>query len=800
LYDHLSLPKFVGDLEKRKRIARGGYHYPANRVKKDYYQEISKNAQEISRSFDELKVKYNGKINPHLIYRISVNQSVDYNNFVKSLHSMGGITVLSVSENKKGYWVVFSNDKEFKVFKDKLEQYSGIKDGNKYEFFNAIDTIEDIPVDEKIGPNLSSNPLKEGEVEYLDIELWRMEDEEINKFITELQNTYDWTKFRVSDQLITKSFALFRVKISNEILSEVVRFKEIARVERPFIPTFKLSDFYGQDISDFEISPPDDDSVGILVIDSGITSNHPLLEKAVGSEENFQDKEIEIQDKVGHGTAVAGVALYGDIKENIDKKKFHPSNWLFSAKVLYGQENILNKLEPVYDEEKLFESQLNNAIRSFLNNKNYRIKVVNISFGNRNDYLREKNNRQFPLAALLDELAYEYNDVVFVVSAGNFDPRKIFDSLEEIVDNYPNYLVINDEFRVINPATSALSITVGSIAQKVSILEVDERHKSEIYKAIAQENQPSPFTRTGFGINGMIKPEVVHYGGNLILHEFHGLLNENLGGKLPLLSNNPVDKLFSFDYGTSFSTPMVTNILGKIGNKFPDKSANYLKNLLLQSTDIFNNVEFDGSKSEKRNSLYKVLGYGLPNYEKAISSFDNRVVLLDEGVIGLNKVQVYSFNIPSLFFETKGNKKISVVLTFSPVTRMTRGDSYLGNRMEFKLYHSIDPSFVSERFAKYDFTEDEAVIKELEKYEIELLPGPNKRNSGCHQKGVKIYKKEPRNLPKSPFTLVIINSNKWINDEGHKQNYCVSVILEHTQNIKLYNEIRTAVQPRVRVR
>lgn len=131
---------------------------------------------------------------------------------------------------------------------------------------------------------------------------------------------------------------------------------------------------------------------------------------------------------------------------------------------------------------------------------------------------------------------------------------------------------------------------------------------------------------------------------------------------------------------------------------------------------------------------------------------------------------------------------------------MTRGDSYLGNRMEFKLYHSIDPEYVTEKFAEYDFSEDEAVIEELKKYEIKLLPGPNRRNSGCHQKGVKIYKQEPKNLPRSPFTLVIINSNKWIKDESHEQDYCVSVMLEHTQNIKLYNEIRTAVQQRVRIR
>ncbi|MCG7343691.1 S8 family peptidase [Sporosarcina sp. ACRSL] len=802
MYEHLSLPPHIGGLERRKRQGGGGFTMPEGRIKRDYYREVSDKAGQITSSFSELKEKFNGKVDPNLIYRISVNQSVDYNQFSKTLNSMGGITVLSVAENRKGYWVVFSNDTELESFKDKLAQYSGVKDGNKYEFFHVIDSIEDITVEDKMGKSLTKNPINEGAIEYLDIELWRMDNQHIDDFIQQLNNTYDnRSKFRICDSLITNSFALFRVKISYEIFTEIIQFKEIARIDRPFIPTFKLSDYFGQAVEEFDVSPPDDESVGVLVIDSGITSNHPLLEKAVGDEENFQEVEKELQDKVGHGTAVGGVALYGDIKQRINEGIFQPSNWLFSAKVMYGVEDLRGNFYPVYDEEKLFENQLNMAVRSFLNNESYRIKVVNLSFGNANESLMDKNNRQFPLAALLDELAYEYEDVVFVVSAGNSDPRMIYDELEEIIENYPNYLVESDYFRIINPATSALSLTVGSIAQEVTIQEQSmDGHKSILHIPIAQHLESSPFTRTGFGINGMVKPEVVHYGGNMILKKEFGRINEDNGGKLPLLSNNPTEKLFNFSYGTSFSAPMITHILGQIANEYPDKSANYLKNLLLQSTEMIKIDGFNGTDTNKEKSLLKVRGYGLPSYDRAISSLDNRVLLLDEGVIGLDKVQVYSFDLPQLFFETKGYKRISVALTFDPITRMTRGDSYLGNRMQFKLYHSINQNVIAEKFAEYDFSDDEAVIGELDKYEIEFNPGPTIRNSGCHQKGVKEYKREPKALPSSPLTLVVINSNKWIVDENHQQNYCISVMVEHSQDIKVYSEIRTAIQQRVRIR
>jgi hypothetical protein len=803
VYDHLPLPEYKGNLQRRKRQGGGGYRFPENRQKAEYYKKTVSKANEIAKSFKEIKTKFKGKLNPHLIYRIKVNQSVDYKTFEQTLHSLGGLTVLSVAEDKKGYWVVFSNDEELQVFKNKLAQYSGIKEGKKYDFFNAIDGIDDIPKEEKIGELIKKEPPKPGEVNYFNVELWRMEDEDLFKFISQLKDTYDdLRKFRITDQLITRSFALLRVKMTTEIFEELLELKEIARIDRPFYPSFRPYEYNQIDISDFEVLPPDDDAVGILIIDSGITSNHPLLEKAVGGEENFQEVEKETQDVAGHGTAVAGVAIYGNIEKCIAEREFAASNWLFSAKVMYGEKDLRGNILAVYDEEKLLESQIYDAIRTFLDNPEYKIKAVNLSFGNVSDILKEENNRQFPLAALIDELAQEYSDVVFIVSAGNQHPGNFYE-LEQIVENYPHYLVENADFRIINPATSALSLTVGSIASEARYFDPSLGGTEEnMWVPIAKEHEPSPFTRTGFGINGMIKPELVHFGGNLILRNNHGYLMENLGGKLALLSNDPTEKLFAFDYGTSFAAPQITHLVGLIANQFPHKSANFIKNLLLQSAEIPLLPSFKGNQNQKLKSTWRVLGYGFPDYEKAIHSFDNRIVLLDEGEIGLDEIKVFTVNLPKTFFETKGSKRISVVLTFNPPTRATRGDSYLGNRMEFKLFHSVHPDEIVEKYAEINLAEvgDETTPAALKKYEIELVPGANIRKAGCHQKGWKEYKREPRNLPNSPLTLVLINSNKWISDERYKQPYCVSLIVEHSEKVQLYDMIRTEVQQRVRIR
>jgi hypothetical protein len=191
-------------------------------------------------------------------------------------------------------------------------------------------------------------------------------------------------------------------------------------------------------------------------------------------------------------------------------------------------------------------------------------------------------------------------------------------------------------------------------------------------------------------------------------------------------------------------------------------------------------------------------GYGLPTFERAVNSFDNRVVLFDESKIRLNKVKVYSLQLPEIFFSEKGRKRISVALSFTPQTRPTRGDSYLGNRMEFHLFHSLNPQELVEKYGIVDDINTEEVPADIKDFEIKF-PGANSRNAGCHQKAWKEFKKEPKNRPASPVSLVLINRNKWITDENTQTDYCLSVTFEHEKEIDLYNQLRATIQTRARV-
>lgn len=227
--EHLTLPEFKADLERKKGSGGGGYTLPKGRSKRDYSRAQIKKAREISHNFSKLKEQYKGRLDPHLIFEINVNDKIDTATFEKELLKMG-LDVLSVAEDKKGYWVVFASDEQLEDFRARLDSHG--KDGEdgatKYDFFNAISEIEDIPVEKKIAPSISAVSLPENEDSYIDVELWRMSDDQLDGFITKLPKAIE--NLRVTDKLIRNSFALLRVKLDFAAYKQLIELKEVARV------------------------------------------------------------------------------------------------------------------------------------------------------------------------------------------------------------------------------------------------------------------------------------------------------------------------------------------------------------------------------------------------------------------------------------------------------------------------------------------------------------------------------------------------------------------------------------------
>ena len=702
----------------------------------------------------------------------NINQSVSEEGFRTELKRMD-IEVISPSPDKKGYWIVFAEDEELEEFEKKLKDYTL---RNKYAFFNAIDGISDIPPEEKIGEYLQKEPFKDDEYSYLDVEIWRMDDIKLDSFVKGFEKLIDGKRGKITDAQTTKNFCLLRVRVNKQLYDDILSLREVAHIDRP--PKIKLETALNVDREELKIGgKPPEDATGVLVVDSGILSGHPLLEDAVGdvfavsTRYSTKISEDKPYDDVGHGTQVAGVALYGNIHKCIDDRSFNPKIWIFSAKVMFKDEYG----NATYDEEELLEHQLEEAVRRIV--RDYpNCKVINLSLGDSAKRMYE-GRRQFNLAALVDELSKELG-VIFVVSAGNND----FDAL----DNYPDYLLdeTTDRAKIINPATSAFALTVGALS----------RHPTTEVLSGYQEDYPSPITRVGPGYKGMIKPELVEDGGG------------GFGEESDVITINPnwtsEGRLFTLVSGTSFSSPKVSNYIARLINKYPKKSHNLIKALLISSASIPLErpdplSKMDISTGDVKN-LLKIYGYGKPDLEKAIHSEDNRVLLVRENAIKLNHRHVYPVYLPKEFIEDTGDRQISVTLVFDPPVNTNRVD-YLGTIIET---HLVKNNTVEEVIKAYSTTpidteEEEIIPEKIKKNEIRLWPGVNSRKKGVHQKGIREYKKRPGIDVTLPLVLVVICQNRWIRDENYEQRYAVVVSIEHSKRIDLYNQIRLRNKERV---
>ena len=804
--DHLKLP-FYEEEFKRKRRGGGGGLKP--RQDKQGFSEVQVfNLLKIKDEFDSDKERFKQFFDPNLLFKIQLSQKVDEKGFIEFLER-NRIKVISPSPEGKGYWISLAEDENLDEVKKRLKQYG---ERERYKQFDAIESFEPIPSGEKIGEQLKEKPLQEGEEVYLDIEIWRMEDERLKRFLEGESNKPGFRKFikdkggKITDELVTKNLCLLRVKINKSIFEEIIRLREISRIDRPPKPyiTYQI---LSTPLEKFEVGePPPENATAIVILDSGILSNHPLLEKAVGDEiavpllYSNKIQEDKPQDDVGHGTKVAGIALFGDIKRCIKDKSFQPEIWILSAKVMFKEENpITGEIEAVYNEDELLEHQLEKAVRYFAEGYS-NCKVINISFGDKYKKMFG-NKRQFALATLIDELAKEI-DIVFTISTGNIASEN-----HDFPDKYPDYLIEEKgEVKIIDPASSAYAITVGSITQEFGPLN---RRPNELLFSPAHTNYPSPFTCVGPGYKGMIKPELVEEGGNIIYAPRDPSKTEDIGGKLIVLNPKWVEdgKLFTVDYGTSFSAPKIAHYIARLFNHFPDHSTNLIKAILIASTKIpsdrpspLDEIEFNDT-DKKLMDLLKIYGYGKPNFEAAVTSDLNRVLLLADNKIKLDGVHLYYFYLPREFVETSGEKEISVVLVYNPPVRRNRID-YMGVNMEFHLFKNSEIQEIQRGYKTIQISEEleEIVPEELKIKQIDLHPGVNARKRGIHQKGLKVYPKRPNIDPDKPLVLAVVSQNKWLEEEEYLQEYAVVVMIKHKATIDIYNRIRERIQQRVRIK
>ena len=369
-------------------------------------------------------------------------------------------------------------------------------------------------------------------------------------------------------------------------------------------------------------------STTVGVLDNGIALVKQLKPWIDGKRiSKYPDSSVEAT----HGTFVAGIITYGDALQNTE---------------MTGSDNIKvfdGVVFPDLNKETIEEDELIANIREIIEQKHKEIKIWNLSIS----ITREISDSKFSdFAIALDAMQDEFN-ILICKSTGNcinFSSGGTLGRLHEGAD-------------------SVRSLVVGSIANKKK--ETD----------LSEPDNPSPFSRRGPGPAYIIKPDIVHYGGNAG--------TDNLGNIIQT-------GVYSFSRtgfiiekaGTSFSTPRAAALAAGLLNEMDeDFDPLLLKGLIIHSSN------YSKKLSVPEIERTKYLGFGVPATVRQIlyNSPDEATLILRDTLPKGNYVDIKDFPMPDcLVRDGFYIGQITVTLVYNPILDATQGFEYCQSNMDVR--------------------------------------------------------------------------------------------------------------------
>ncbi|MET9554318.1 S8 family peptidase [Streptomyces sp. NPDC006645] len=716
--------------------------------------------------------------------------------------SRSGLRVVEAREASRV--VAFSDDPQMTEFMRRLDIYSkGPQKGNKtatYEaFFDNIASVRPYGRGDRIGASLAAQLTQASKARpkelAIDIEVWHPgEQEKADGWLTAINDALENSGAEVHDSFSSPAagVSLMRVTATVNIISQLLDVDLIAKVETLAAGTtdhLNPSDVTLEQVADLPIAAADAPIVGL--IDSGVQAEHPLLRGCIVEATTVSSSLSDGADRHGHGTGVASILLRGSIESQLASGEWEtPPCRVLSVRVLDGENRIPHSRLP--------QSEITDAVR-YLSSRG--VKVINLSLGDEDVVM--VGNRAPTLAAVLDSLARKFG-VVFVVPTGNVIPAQYSGQMDEnFRSDYPYRMLESAVSGLIDPAPSALSLTVGGTVPAL-------RSAALGTVPIGKPGWPSPFSRLGPGINGAIKPEV---------NASAGTLGQGIDADGPqyedafmvAVADGRVEgpAVVSYDVGTSLAAPHVARACAVVQDAYPKASSNLIRALVLQSVTDGNSPlqgAQDMTDGVRESETLRLTGYGKVSEQRSVLSGDRDTVLFAEEQIALDSVHLYTIPVPDSFLVPgRVERGITISLCYDPPVRARRMD-YMGSRMRFELLRGVSPEATIDlllaeekqaRKARNQLGQRLPTLSSLPgKQRIPMKPSRTARSAGANQVGKFVWRSGLKmfNENSSEFVLAVQNVNRW-DSPTSKQPYAVAVRLWVSDDLPpIYTDLRTKIR------
>jgi hypothetical protein len=359
-------------------------------------------------------------------------------------------------------------------------------------------------------------------------------------------------------------------------------------------------------------------TVAVAILDSGINNGHILIQPVLEDQDMHAAKpEWGASDDPhwGHGTLMAGTAIYGDLLLALQSTNRHfIPHCLESAKILppYPQTNP-KELWGYITLQGLSRAEIQAPDR-------IHIACMAITSSDSRD-----QGRPSSWSASIDEITSGYSDGLkrlFVISCGNVqDPAE-----------YGRYPASNLSNQIHDPGQSWNALTVGAYTEKTRI----EDNTLSQYRPIAPAGGLSPYSTTSVpwpARKWPLKPEVVFEGGNVALSPA-GVAFETDDLQLLSTSHDPQQAQFAPFGQTSAAAAKAAWMAAQIQARYPEAWPETVRALLVHTAEWTEMMKQQFLPADPHKAdfarLVRICGYGAPSLDRALYCAANSLTLISQ--------------------------------------------------------------------------------------------------------------------------------------------------------------------------
>ncbi|MFT3840757.1 MAG: S8 family peptidase [Myxococcaceae bacterium] len=352
---------------------------------------------------------------------------------------------------------------------------------------------------------------------------------------------------------------------------------------------------------------PDAEAPAVCLLDTGVNRGHQLLGPAVRPEDvHAYDPKWRSDDHQGHGTELAGTALYGDLAAHLaGRHHVVLKHRLESVKILPPDGENDPRLWGAITDESVARAEVAAPDRA---------RTICLAVTSK---AASDQGRPSSWSAALDKLAAGYNGgdpKVVCVSAGNVD-----------LDDFIAYPSSNESQGVFDPAQAWNVLTVGAVANRTRITE----NNLQGWRPVADNGDLGPSSSTSVSWNARaswpLKPDILMDGGNAAVDPAGKDIDtpDSLG--LLTTHRQVIGRQLSVTRDTSAATALAARLAARLQAEYPTYWPETIRALIVHSAEWTPQMlaRYPGTKRAEVERRLRCCGYGVPNEPAAFASAAN---------------------------------------------------------------------------------------------------------------------------------------------------------------------------------